>query len=77
MSKYDPIQAELQLLREFYASWVYLHTIPRDHLHRKKQETAAQELVDAGHALRAFYHLHPEQNPLKAQEKPRLEVVSG
>jgi len=63
---------EMGLLREFYVAWIALHKLPRDKLHRKKQENAAQTLVDAGHALRLYYQHHDYRDPLK----PRLEVVS-
>ena len=46
---------ELRMLREFYRSWVGFHKIPRDSLHRKKQETASQLMVDNAHAVAAFY----------------------
>ena len=57
---------ELDLLRDFYAHWCTLHSIPRDQLHRRKMELAAQRLVDAGHAVAAFQ---------KSQEKPRIALV--
>ncbi len=50
-----PIDMELQMLREFYRSWVAFHKIPRDSLHRKKQETASQLMVDNAHAVAAYY----------------------
>ena len=73
MAETDPINAELALLREFYTAWVGLHKIPRDKLHRHKQENAAQELVDCGHALRLFYQSHEYRDPLK----PRIALVHG
>ena len=57
---------ELEMLRAFYISWVDLHKIPRDKLHRHKMEAQAQLLVDNAHALKAYY---------KSEEKPKLEVV--
>jgi hypothetical protein len=51
----DPLDAELELLRIFYACWVGLHTIPRTLGNRRKQEEAAQRLVDAANGLRNFY----------------------
>jgi hypothetical protein len=61
----DPFDLELELLRDFYACWCQLHSIPRDSLHRKKQELAAQRLVDSAHAVAAF----------KKEEKPKLVSV--
>lgn len=49
------IDVELDALREFYRAWVRLHSIPRDALHRKKQEAAAQEMVDQHHFLAKLY----------------------
>jgi hypothetical protein len=46
--------SELLMLRSFYEAWEALHAIPNDRLHRNKAEHAAQALVDAAHALRAF-----------------------
>ena len=46
---------ERGMLRAFYSSWVALHKIPRDNLHRHKQEAAAQLLVDRAHELKEFY----------------------
>ncbi len=60
------IDAELVMLRAFYVRWTMLHSIKRDSLHRRQQESAAQELVDAHHALKNFYEAHA---------KPKLEVV--
>jgi len=64
MSESHPSTVELDLLREFYANWVGLHTLKRDAIHRRKQESAAQELVDSAHALRIFYHHNAERSPL-------------
>lgn len=63
---------EIGMLREFYRSWVALHTIPKDKLHRRKQEAAAQLLVDNAHVLRLFYGGTNRQ-----PKTPKLEVVSG
>ncbi len=63
--------AELQLLRDFYASWVNMHTIARDGLHRKQQEEAAQVLVNNGHALKLFY-----KGTRSALEKLRIALVN-
>lgn len=49
---------EMDLLREFYRSWVAFHKIPRDPLHRKKQEAASQLMVTNAHAVAAFYQTH-------------------
>lgn len=38
-------QAELDTLREFFASWERLHALPNDQAHRKQKEEAAQKLV--------------------------------
>lgn len=72
MAGVDPFNVELDLLREFYTAWVGLHKIPRDKLHRRKQENAAQKLVDCGHALRQFYQSHEYRDPLK----PRIALIS-
>jgi hypothetical protein len=69
----DPIAIELAMLRDFYTKWAGLHSIPRDKLHRRKQEFAAQEMVDAAHTLANFYRIHPARE----EEKPRLELVHG
>ena len=60
--------AELEMLREFYKSWVGLHKIPRDKLHRRKQEVQAQLLVNNAHTLQRYYE---SQQP----EKPALRLV--
>ena len=62
--------AELGMLRAFYRSWIAFHKIPRDKLHRRKQETAAQIMLDNAHDLQNYYK---SQQP----EKPLLEVVGG
>lgn len=64
MSESDPFHIELGMLREFYASWVGLHRIPRDKHHRKKQEVAAQLLVDMHHDLARFYKVNTERSPV-------------
>ena len=64
--------AELQLLRDFYTSWVAFHTIPRDGIHRKQQEEAAQVMTNNGHALKLFY-----KGTRSALEKPRIALVNG
>ena len=48
-------EAELQTLREFYTKWEALHAIPKDQIHRKQAEAAAQELVTQAHILRRMY----------------------
>lgn len=68
----DPIAIELAMLRDFFTKWSALHTIPRDKIHRHKQELAAQEMVDAAHTLANFYRLNSPQ-----EEKPKLGLVSG
>lgn len=67
----DPVAIELAMLRDFYTKWARLHSIPRDRLHRNKQEMAAQEMVDAAHVLANFYKMHQEP------AKPVLELVHG
>lgn len=62
--------AELTLLRAFYESWVALHIIPRDGMHRRQQEQAAQLLTDNAHALKLFY-----KGTQAAIEKPRIALV--
>ncbi len=47
--------SELEMLREFYRSWVAFHRIPRDKLHRNKQEAASQLMVDNAHQLQNYY----------------------
>lgn len=73
MSDYDPYVVEMEMLRAFYVAWVTLHKIPRDKVHRRKQELSAQALVDAAHTLRAFYQAHDYRDPIPAT--PLLEVV--
>ena len=51
----DPFDVELEMLRDFYGKWVDFHKIPRDKLHHRKMETAAQSMVDAAHVLHEFY----------------------
>lgn len=68
---------ELDLLREFYVAWVDLHKIPRDKLHRRKQEVAAQKLVDCGHALKFFYKGGAEETARLQEFRKQLEVVRG
>ena len=60
---------ELELLNDFYACWCNLHSIPRDAMHRKKMEHAAQRLVDSARAVATY-------KKSKEPEKPRLEVVN-
>lgn len=48
-------EAELQTLRDFYTKWEALHAIPKDKMHRKQAEDAAQQLVDQAHILRRMY----------------------
>jgi hypothetical protein len=48
-------EAELGFLREFYAAWERLHKLPKDQMHRKQAEQAAQELVNHAHILRRMY----------------------
>ena len=48
-------RAELEMLREFYKRWEALHGITNDKLHRKQKEQAAQNLVEAAHAVRRLY----------------------
>ncbi len=48
-------EAELSTLRAFYESWRALHKIPRDSIHRKQQEEAAQKLCDNATLLRRMY----------------------
>lgn len=73
MSDPQPIQPEafeLAMLREFYKSWVALHKIPRDKLHRKKQEVAAQVLVNNAHTLANYYEsMQPERPALHLVEE--------
>jgi hypothetical protein len=62
---------ELEMLREFYKSWVAMHKTPRDKLHRRKMEAQAQLLVDNAHTLRRFYESQqPETPPLRLVEEP-------
>lgn len=48
-------RAELDTLREFYRAWEALHELPKDKLHRKQCEEAAQALVSHAHILRRMY----------------------
>ena len=61
-------ETEMILLRSFYLAWQHLHSIPRKPQNRRRQEDAAQELVDAANTLKNFY---------EAQQKPKLELVNG
>jgi hypothetical protein len=62
---------ELDMLRAFYQSWIGLHKIPRDKLHRRKQEAAAQLLVDNAHTVQRFYDsMQPEKASLRLVEVP-------
>ncbi len=60
---------EKELLNDFYACWVELHSTPRDAMHRKRMELCAQRLVDSAHAVAAY-------KKSLLPEKPRLEVVN-
>lgn len=62
------MNAELTLLRDFYAAWVGLHSIPRTPGKRKQQEEAAQKMVDCAHALRTLY---------QAEHAPMPEAANG
>ena len=59
---------EKELLDDFYACWCNLHSLPRDDLHRRRMEHAAQRLVDSAHAVAAY-------KKSLLPEKPKLEVV--
>ena len=59
---------EKELLQDFYACWCNLHSLPRDAMHRKRMELAAQRLVDSAHAVATY-------KKSLLPEKPRLEVV--
>lgn len=48
-------EAELGVLREFYAAWEAFHKVPKDELHRDKREQAAQAMVGHAHILRRMY----------------------
>lgn len=58
------MNAELEMLRAFYAAWVGLHTIPRTPGNRRKQEAAAQLLVDRAHELRNLYQAEHAEHPV-------------
>ena len=58
---------EIELLRDFYACWVELHSTPRNN--RKRMELCAQRLVDSAHAVATY-------KKSLLPEKPRLEVVN-
>lgn len=51
----DQNDIELTMLRSFYESWVNLHAIKNDKLHRRQKEQAAQILVDHAHQLKNYY----------------------
>ena len=65
--------AELTLLRAFYESWVALHTIPRDGMHRRQQEEAAQIMTDNAHAVRRLY----QGTQPAVERKPQLAIVGS
>ena len=52
----ESMDIEKMMLRDFYTKWCALHVIPRDSLHRHKQELAAQNMVDCHHMLQNLYH---------------------
>jgi flagellar hook-associated protein FlgK len=54
-------QAELDTLRAFYKAWEALHAIPKDKLHKKQAQEAAQTLVEQAHVLRRMYAQEPVQ----------------
>lgn len=37
-------KVEIQLLREFYDSWIEMHSIPNDKLHHNKLDAACEKL---------------------------------
>jgi hypothetical protein len=47
-------RTELLMLREFFSFWSQLHALPRTKENRRKQEEAAQNMVDAAATLRRF-----------------------
>lgn len=47
-------KTELLMLREFFSFWSELHALPRTKENRRKQEQAAQNMVDAAHTVRRF-----------------------
>lgn len=48
-------QAELDTLRAFYKAWEALHAIPKDKIHKKQANEAAEALVNQAHILRRMY----------------------
>lgn len=63
---------ELTLLREFYDTWLAFHAIANDRIHRRVKQAAAQEIVDANHAIQRF-----RQPIAPQQERPRIVVANG
>lgn len=51
-SKFDA--TELRLLREFFEKWVTFHAVKKDRHHRKQQEQAAADLLQAAKAVEGF-----------------------
>lgn len=44
--------AEYQILKAFYEAWEHLHSLPKDRLHRREAEEAAEAMVRHAHVLR-------------------------
>jgi len=52
----DQKDIELAMLRSFYESWINLHAIKNDKLHRKQKEQAAQVLYEQSVIVAHFYN---------------------
>ncbi len=52
----DQKDIELAMLRSFYESWINLHAIKNDKLHRKQKEQAAQLLYERSVIVQNFYN---------------------
>lgn len=53
------MDAELEMLREFFACWEAFHATPKDRLHRKQLEAAAQRMLDAANTIRRYRKVEP------------------
>ena len=53
----DPIDAELELLRDFFAKWENFHQVAKGK-NRHSTEMAAQRMIDCATAYRQFQRFH-------------------
>jgi hypothetical protein len=60
VSERDPIDAELELLRDFFAKWENFHQVAKLG-NRKSTEMAAQRMVSSATAYRNFQGFHASE----------------